>query len=108
MQTLTATRKRAEESGFMALLVDAATLAMFATALNVMQRLVSNVEEATQVIVLDRILVPRDEFWLILDWIQETANTLELLLVRSRSTRTGIVATHCVIPSDSLVTHTNS
>jgi hypothetical protein len=88
--------------------VDAATLAMCPIALNGMQSLIGDVEEATQVIVLDRILVPRDEFWLIFDWIQETANTLELLLVRSRSTRTGIVATHCVIPSDSLVTHTNS
>jgi hypothetical protein len=108
MQTLTTRRNERKKSGFTALLVDAATLAMCPIALNGVQRLIGDVEEATQVIALDRVLFACDKFWLIAERIQETANTLEVLLIRSRCTRIGVVAVHGLVPSCSLMTHTDS
>jgi hypothetical protein len=43
--------------------VDAATLAMRPIALNGVERLIGDVEQAAQVIALARVLFGRDDFW---------------------------------------------
>jgi hypothetical protein len=91
--------------------VDAATLAMFPTALNaVVQRLIGDVEQAAQIIALDRVFVSCDDFRVILAGIHQAGNTLKVLLVRrSRLARAGMARarsgssvsdSHCHITSD--------
>ena len=69
-------RQRREENerktiGFTALLVDAATLAMCPIALNGVQRLIGDVEQATQVVALARLLFSCDDFWVIFTRIHQ-------------------------------------
>jgi len=106
MQRYSDKKQAGKKADFTALLVDAATLAMFATALDVVQCLVSDVQQAAQVIALDRVLFACDEFRLILERIQEAANTLEVLLVSNPSRRSVVVATHGFVLAYSLVAHT--
>jgi hypothetical protein len=94
---------------FTALLVDAATLAMFATALNVVQRLIGDVEQAAQVVALVRLLFWCNDFWVIFGRVHQAGNALEVLLVRrSRSSRVGTVRPRGSIWARMLLTHNGS
>jgi hypothetical protein len=88
--------------------VDAATLAMFPTALNaVVQRLIGDVEQAAQIIALDRVFVSCDDFRVILAGIHQAGNTLKVLLVRrSRLARAGMARARVFVRARVFLTHT--
>jgi hypothetical protein len=97
------------KADFTSLLVDAATLAMFATALYGVQRLIGDVEQAAQVVALARLLFSCDHLWVIFGRVHQAGNALEVLLVRrSRSSRAGTVRACGSIRGRMLLTHNGS
>lgn len=89
--------------------MDAATLAMFPTALNAVQRLIGDVEQAAQVVALARLLFSCDDFRVIFARVHEAGNALEVLLVRRRRfARAGTIWARGSIRAGMLLTHTGS
>lgn len=88
--------------------MDAATFAMFPTALNaVVQRLIGDVEQAAQIIALDRVFFSYDDFRVILAGIHQAGNALKVLLVRrSRFARARIASARVFVRARVLLTHT--
>jgi hypothetical protein len=89
-------------------LVNAAALAMCPTVLTALQRFVGDVDQAAQIIALDRVLFACHDFGFTLARIHEAGNTLERLLVGSPSTRMAAVIGHVLVLRSSLMTHVDS
>jgi hypothetical protein len=80
---------------------------MISTALYVLERFVGNVQQAPEVITLDRVFVSRGYFHVVGWWIHQARSTLERLFVGTCKVRMRVVeANSRLVSLFLLVTHT--